>query len=82
MLLTREGGARVRGAGGGGGGGMELADGRERLFAGSEWRYRTNEELTRSLTRAGFVVEQTYGDWDRSSLTPASPYVVLVARRV
>ena len=60
---------------------MELADGRETLSAGSEWRYRTHEELTRSLTDAGFVVEQTFGDWRRSPLTSTSPDIVLVARR-
>jgi SAM-dependent methyltransferase len=79
VVPAGDGGARV---GAGGGHGMELADGRERLYAPSVWRYRTQEELTRSLTRAGFVVEQTYGDWHRSPLTPASPDIVLVARRI
>jgi SAM-dependent methyltransferase len=61
--------------------GIELADGRETLRAGSEWRYRNHEELAESLTRCGFVLEATYGDWDRSPLTPTSPYIVIVARR-
>jgi SAM-dependent methyltransferase len=75
-----EGGARV-GAGGRLGPGMELAGGREWLSSPSVWRYRTREELADSLTRAGFEVEQAYGDWDRSPQTPASPDIVLVARR-
>jgi hypothetical protein len=79
VVPAGDGGARV---GAGGDPGMELADGRERLYAPSVWRYRTQEELTRSLTRAGFVIEQTYGDWHRSPLTSASPDIVLVARRI
>ena len=81
VVPAGDGGARVGGGGPARGPGMELADGRERLYAPSVWRYRTAEELTASLTRAGFVVEQTYGDWGRSPLTPSSPDVVLVARR-
>ena len=61
--------------------GIELAGGRERLHAPSVWRYRTAEELTGSLTRAGFEVEEAYGDWQRSPLLSASPDIVLVARR-
>ena len=76
-----DGGARV-GAGGRRGPGMELVVGREWLSSPSVWRYRTHEELTGSLTRAGFEVEQTYGDWDRSALTATSPDIVLVARRL
>lgn len=76
-----DGGARV-GAGGRGGPGMELVDGHEWLSSPSVWRYRTHEELARSLARAGFEVEQAYGDWDRSALTATSPDIVLVARRV
>lgn len=76
-----DGGARV-GAGGRRGPGMELVDGREWLSSPSVWRYRTREELTESLTRAGFEAEQAYGDWDRSPLTATSSDIVLVARRV
>ena len=76
-----DGGARV-GAGGRRGPGMELVDGREWLSSPSVWRYRTHEELVRSLTRAGFEVTLEYGDWDRSPLTATSPDIVLVARRV
>jgi hypothetical protein len=61
---------------------MELVDGREWLSSPSVWRYRTHEELVRSLTRAGFEVTLEYGDWDRSPLTATSPDIVLVARRV
>jgi 2-polyprenyl-3-methyl-5-hydroxy-6-metoxy-1,4-benzoquinol methylase len=61
--------------------GIDLAGGRERLHAPSVWRYRTAEELTGSLTHAGFEVVEAYGDWERSPLLFTSPEVVLVARR-
>lgn len=76
-----DGGARV-GAGGRRGLGMELVEGRDWLSSPSVWRYRTHEELVRSLTGAGFEVEEAYGYWDRSPLTATSPDIVLVARRV
>lgn len=76
-----DGGARV-GAGGRHGRGIEVVVGREWLSSPSVWRYRTHEELVASLTRAGFEVEEAYGDWDRSRLTATSPDIVLVARRV
>ena len=79
LVLPTGSGVRVR-SGGGDGPGMELADGRERLYSGDEWRYRTPDELTGSLVGAGFVVEQTYGDWQQSPLTPVSPDIVIVAR--
>jgi 2-polyprenyl-3-methyl-5-hydroxy-6-metoxy-1,4-benzoquinol methylase len=73
-----QGGFRV---GGEIGGGIELAGGKERLHAPSVWRYRTAEELVRSLTHAGFEIEEAYGDWQESPLLSASPEIVLVAQR-
>ena len=81
VVPAGDGGARV-GVGGRLGLGIELEPGREWLSSPSVWRYRTYEELVQSLTRAGFEVEQAYGDWDRSPLTATSPDIVLVARRV
>lgn len=77
VLLAANKGARVRATGEGGG--MPSADGREVLYAASEWRYRTRDELVDSLTRAGFTVEQAYGDWRRAPLTATSRDIVLVA---
>jgi SAM-dependent methyltransferase len=71
--LIDGGGARVRVEGMG----IELGGG-ETLYAASEWRYRTDDELTRSLTDAGFMVEHVYGDWRRSPLTASSPDIVVV----
>src|SRR3712207_9080960 len=53
----------------------------ETLVAGSEYHLRTIDELTESLTAAGFTVQQHYGDWQRRPLTASSPDIVLVARR-
>jgi len=37
----------------------------EELLSPTKLRFRTLEELTRSLAGAGFAVERVYGDWDR-----------------
>jgi SAM-dependent methyltransferase len=81
LVVPTGGGARVR-SGSGDGPGMKLAEGRERLYSGDEWRYRTYDELTRSLAVTRFSVELTYGDWQRSPLTASSPDIVVVGRRV
>jgi hypothetical protein len=47
----------------------------------STLRYRGLDELVDSLTAAGFTVERTYGDWDRSPVTPTSRELILVASR-
>lgn len=74
--LIGGGGARVRVEGMG----IDLGDG-ETLYAASEWRYRTGDELTRSLMEAGFAVQHVYGDWRRSPLTRSSADIVVVARK-
>ena len=48
---------------------------------GSELRFRSQVELTDSLTDAGFTVEQVYGDWDRSPMTSASRMMIFDASR-
>ena len=53
----------------------------EVLVASSELRFRSQAELTDSLTNAGFVVEHVYGDWDRGLVVDTSRVMVFVARR-
>jgi SAM-dependent methyltransferase len=53
----------------------------EVLVAGSELRFRSLEELTRSLTDSGFTVERVYGDWDKGPLLSTSHPMIFVARR-
>jgi SAM-dependent methyltransferase len=60
---------------------VELPESNETIVAGSEWRYRTYEELDRDLASAGFAVEHAYGDWRAGPLTATCPDIVLVARR-
>ncbi|MCA9727736.1 MAG: class I SAM-dependent methyltransferase [Candidatus Eisenbacteria bacterium] len=53
----------------------------EVLVARSELRFRSQEELTRSLDRAGFVVEHVFGSWKRDPFSPGSRMMLFVARR-
>jgi SAM-dependent methyltransferase len=56
-----------------------LRDGDELVVDGPQLRFRSVDELRLTLDEAGFVVVQTYGDWDRSPLDALSPEIVLVA---
>jgi SAM-dependent methyltransferase len=51
----------------------------EELVAPSELRFRTMDELTRSLTDAGFTVERIYGDWDHRPAGPKTGELIVVA---
>jgi SAM-dependent methyltransferase len=46
------------------------------------YRFRTADELTRSLAAASFTIERIHGDWDGSPLSETSPNIVLVARKL
>lgn len=52
----------------------------EVLVVDSELRFRCKDELIDSLKKAGFTVENIYGDWGRGPFTSASPIIVLIAR--
>jgi SAM-dependent methyltransferase len=45
-------------------------------------RFRTLDEVTRSVPRAGLAIEHVYGDWDRRRVGPTTPEMIVVARRV
>jgi SAM-dependent methyltransferase len=53
----------------------------EELVAPSKLRFRTMDELTRSLADTGFTVEYVYGDWDRRSAGPKTRVLIVVATR-
>jgi SAM-dependent methyltransferase len=53
----------------------------EVVIVESELRFRSREEITTTLTQAGFTVEQVYGDWTRGPLEQSSRAMVFVARR-
>jgi hypothetical protein len=44
-------------------------------------RFRSAAEILASVTAADFVVDETWGDWDRSPVTPASDELIVLARR-
>jgi hypothetical protein len=53
----------------------------EELVPPNRLRFRTAEELTRSLADAGFAVERVYGDWDCRSAGPTTRELIVVAAR-
>lgn len=53
----------------------------EVLVAADELRFRSFEELTGTLTEAGFPVEHVYGDWEKGPLVDTSRVMIFVARR-
>jgi hypothetical protein len=53
----------------------------EEVVSPTQLRFRTSDELMVSLARAGFVVEQVYGGWDRRPPGPGTGELVVVAVR-
>jgi SAM-dependent methyltransferase len=53
----------------------------EDVVVSSRLRFRSLDELTRSLMVARFAVERVYGDWDRRPVDPATPELIVVAVR-
>jgi hypothetical protein len=53
----------------------------EVVVASSELRFRSEAELSGSLTDAGFTVEHVYGDWHWGPVADASAVFVVIARR-
>jgi len=46
----------------------------------STLRFTDADSLSRLLCDAGLVIEEQFGDWDRSSLDAASPEIITIAR--
>ncbi|GAA3481053.1 hypothetical protein GCM10018966_055840 [Streptomyces yanii] len=46
----------------------------------STLRFLGADALSSFLSDAGLVIEEQYGDWDRSPLTGASPEIITIAR--
>jgi SAM-dependent methyltransferase len=51
----------------------------EDVVSTARLRFRSVEELTRSLADAGFAVERMYGDWDRRPAGPQTRELIVVA---
>jgi SAM-dependent methyltransferase len=58
-----------------------FADTGEVMVVRSELRFRSQTELTESLSHIGFIVEHVYGDWNRGPVTDTSRVLVFIARR-
>jgi SAM-dependent methyltransferase len=52
----------------------------EPIVSRSTLRFVPAEVLDAFLTEAGFVIDERYGDWDRSLMTPTSREIITVAR--
>jgi SAM-dependent methyltransferase len=61
--------------------GHTLLPGGEHLVADETLRFRSPTEVVDSLRAAGFVVERSWGDWDRSTFEAGSDELVVVAAR-
>jgi SAM-dependent methyltransferase len=53
----------------------------EELVSPNRLRFRTEDELTRSLADACFTVERVYGDWDRRLANASARELIVVAAR-
>lgn len=53
----------------------------EEVVSAIRLRFRTEEELTRTLAQTGFAVERVYGDWDRCPATATTRELIVVAAR-
>lgn len=59
-----------------------VADQPEPHVSRSTLRFVTAEHLDHLLDEAGFAIDERYGDWDRSLMTPTSREIITVARGV
>ena len=53
----------------------------EELVSINELIYRSQDEISKSLIDAGFIVENIYGDWDSRPFEIESPEMIFVAKR-
>ncbi len=53
--------------------------GGESSVSASTLRFRTRADVVAALEAAGFSVENLWGDWDRSAVSPGSPELIFIA---
>ncbi len=53
----------------------------EEVVSVNELIFRSQDEITQSLSDAGFAVEQVYGDWDGTPAGGTSPEMIFVATK-
>lgn len=54
----------------------------EKLVSDNELIYRSKKSLVDTLQKAGFIVENVYGGWDRSKANDTSEELIFVAHKV
>lgn len=59
---------------------FHFIDTNQKVTSTDELIFRSHEELTKSLSDAGFEVEKVYGDWDGSLWTPTSSEMIFIAK--
>jgi hypothetical protein len=53
----------------------------EEIVTSNQLRFRSVDELKRSLAAAGFAIERMYGDWDRRPPSPTARELIVIAAR-
>lgn len=53
----------------------------EIMSSTSTLRYFTHDQIIEQLYKAGFSIETTYGDWDQTQYSTASPEMIFVAQK-
>ncbi len=53
----------------------------EELVSENVLKFRTQEEITKSLNEAGFKLEVVYGDWEGNEVTPESTEFIFIAKK-
>jgi len=53
----------------------------ELVVVDSELRFRSLDQLTQSLRKTGFRIEQVFGDWQRGPFVNTSRFMMIIARR-
>ena len=51
------------------------------LTSAETLRFRSSDQITASVDASGFVLEETWGGWDRAPFTPSSLEMIVLARR-
>ncbi len=53
----------------------------EELVSLNELIYRSQDEISKSLSDAGLIVDNIYGDWDGRPIDAMSPEMIFMARK-
>ena len=60
---------------------FHFMDSGEKVTSTDELIFRSREEITQSLEKAGFQIDSVYGDWDGSPATPETEEMIFIASR-